>query len=316
MDRTSPQDLRLFTYNVNWDAIFPDGDPDNHSWREADNSEAFRRLIAVTAPDIACIQEINPDRDPGQVSAIFDEILPLDGGEKWQAISDYDTVIVSKYTLQTDGYELYTPNTPYHLNQAAALVDLPDEIYPQNDFYLICAHFKSSGDQVSIATRQNQADTLIRQAGDLKTPGDYIDLPTGTPFVFAGDFNVYDTDPAHHLETLVTGDIVYEEQFGGDVEPDWDDTWLTDALPSHQGEGEFFYTWRDDSDPYNPGALDRVIYSDSVMSVANSFVLDTTTLSPELLAQFNLEANDVVLDPSVGTYDHLPIIVDFQFSGN
>ena len=33
------------------------------------------------------------------------------------------------------------------------------------------------------------------------------------------------------------------------------------------------YTWRNDTDPFNPGALDRIIYLDSVLSVENAFVL-------------------------------------------
>jgi len=313
MDKPSAEDIRLFNYNVNWDAIFPDGDPENHDWREADKSEAFKRLIAAVSPDIACLQEINPDRNPAEVADIFDEVLPLDGGAHWYAISDYDTVIVSRYELLTDGFTLYVPPAANYLSQAAALVDLPDVAYSQGDFYLICAHFKSSGDQASINRRQDQADTIIRQVADLRTPGDHIDLPANTPFVFAGDFNVYNTDPAHHLETLVTGDIDDENQFGADIQPDWDDTWLTDLLPSHQDEGEFFYTWRDDSDVFDPGPLDRIIYSDSVITVTNSFILNTNALSPEQLSQYGLQAEDVLLVPESGVYDHFPMIADFTF---
>lgn len=316
MDKRSPQDIRLLNYNVNWDAIFPDGDPDNHQWRDADKSEAFRRILAAVSPDIACIQEINPDRNPSQVSQIFDQVLPLDGGARWQAVSVYDKVIVSRFDLLTDGYEMYYPPLEFDLEQAAALVDLPDDLYSQQDIYLICAHFKSAGGEENINKRQTQADVIIRQVADLRTFGDYIDMPADTPFVFAGDFNVYNTDPAHHLETLITGDIVDEDRFGADLEPDWDDTWLADALPSHNGEGAFFYTWRDDDSSFDPYPLDRIIYADSVMSASNAFVLNTKTLSAQLLGRYGLQENDVLLVPETGTYDHLPMIIDFAFVGN
>ena len=44
------------------------------------------------------------------------------------------------------------------------------------------------------------------------------------------------------------------------------------------------YTWRNDTDPFNPAALDRIIYSDSVLGVENAFVLNTMLLSDEALA--------------------------------
>lgn len=313
IDKVSPEDVRLFTYNVNWDSIFPDGDPENYQWRLADKSEAFRRLIAATSPDIACLQEINPDRDAGAVSAIFDEVLPLEGNAKWQAVSVYDTVIVSRFDLQSDGYELYIPPYQWGLGQAAALIDLPDDEYAQTDLYLVCSHFAASGDPESINQRQSQADVIIRQAGDMKTTGDYIDLAPDTPFVFAGDFNVYGNSPAYHLETLLTGDIVNEELFGEDVALDWDGTWLTDVLPSHNGGERYFYTWRNDVSDGEPFPLDRVIYSDSVMAVSHAYVLDTRTMSGELLQGYGLQADDVLIIPEDGMYDHFPMIVDFSF---
>lgn len=315
MDKVAIEDIRLFDYNVNWDSIFPDDDPENHEWRSAEKVDEFRRLIQAVSPDIACLQEINPDRDPGEVSAIFDEVLPLGGTQQWQAVSVHDSVIVSKYQILTDGYGMSAPYSAQDLLQAAALIDLPDDSY-QTDLYLICAHFAAYGDQEAINKRQTQADALMQQVEDLKTIGDDVDLVPDTPFVLAGDFNVYSTDPAHHLVTMVTGDIVYENQFGADIQPDWDDTDLTDVQPSHQGEGLEFYTWRDDDSGFDAFPLDHVIYSDSVMSVSNAFILNTKSLDSAYLMQYDLQEDDIMIDPSTGVYDHLPIVVDFVISGN
>jgi endonuclease/exonuclease/phosphatase family metal-dependent hydrolase len=316
LDKPSPQHIRLLNYNVNWDSIFPDDDPQNQEWRSVEKVDAFRRLIRAVRPDIACIQEINPARDAGQVSAIFDEILPLDGGDVWQATSYRDNVIVSRYDLATEGYELYGPPDYHELPQAAALVDLPDAEYGGVDIYLICVHFWAFGGEENILIRQHQADVIISQVRDFKTPGDQIDLAGGTPFIFTGDFNIYDTDPAYHLTTLLTGDIVAEELFGADLQPDWDDTSLADVMPGHNGLQEDFYTWRNDDSGYNPGLLDRIIYSDSVMWVSNAFILNTGTLSESDLAAFGLVADDIMMNADTGYYDHLPMVADFVVGGN
>lgn len=305
MNRPAEENLRVLNYNVLWDSIFPDGDPDNHPWRNTDKSQAFRRLLAAIQPDIACLQEINTLRDPADVSAIFDEVLPLLDGERWRAVKGTDNVIVSRFDLLLDGYQLKLSA------EAAALVDLPDAIYGQTDLYMICAHFKSAGSLFDIATRQLEADLLISQVRDFKTAGGRIDLPLGTPFILLGDFNVYDTDPHYHLTTLLTGDIVNEDKYGADVNPDWDDTDLSDALPSHNGRGELFYTWRNDAEVFAPYPLDRIVYSDSVLLIANQFILNTMLLTVGELALLGLEADDVVINVEKGNYDHFPMVVDF-----
>jgi hypothetical protein len=40
-------------------------------------------------------------------------------------------------------------------------------------------------------------------------------------------------------------------------------------------------------------------------------VLNTMLMAPELLAAYGLEADDVLLDPISGYYDHLPLVADF-----
>ena len=306
LEKESPRQLRLLCYNVNWDSIFPDGDPDNHPWREYDMSEEFVRILTAVQPDIVCLQEINDARDPQDVADILETVLPLGPGRSWQAHKGSDNVIATPFALSL----LRTDTTPTtNRGQAMALLDLPDATFP-HDLYLMNAHFKASGGSSNIARRQQHADAIIHWIDDIKTPGGYINLPAGTPVITLGDLNVYDTDPHLHLYTLITGDVDNEATYGPDAPPDWDDTDNTDTLPLHNGVGPDFYTWRNDSDPYNPGALDRIIYPDSAMAVAHSFVLNTTIMTPAELQAAGLEVNDVVLYPYGGNFDHLPLIVD------
>jgi endonuclease/exonuclease/phosphatase family metal-dependent hydrolase len=314
LHKPSPQHLRVMNFNPYWDSIFPDDDPQNDRWRQHGKSAEFVRIVQAVQPDILCLQEINPARDPQQVADILAAVLPRGQGESWHAHSGEDNVIAARFDLLLRDSERVIPGTSTGFGHAVALVDLPDAEYAQ-DLYLVCAHFKSQGGQANIEARQAHADAIVHWMRDLETPGGTVDLPAGTPIVVLGDFNVYDTDPAYHLTTLLTGDIVNEANYGPDTPPDWDGTPLADALPRHNGTGEETYTWRDDTQPYNPGALDRILYTDSVLSVDHAFVLNTMAMAEADLEAAGLEAGDVLLNPSTGHYDHLPLVVDVALRG-
>jgi endonuclease/exonuclease/phosphatase family metal-dependent hydrolase len=306
----APDAVRVLSFNPYWDSIFPDTIPEDQFVPRYDKAAAFRRIAAATAPDLFCLQEIAPARDPRQVAGILDEVLPL-ASSGWQVQQGQDTVIASRYPLSLRDTVLVYRGVGYSLGHAMALVDLPDERY-DHDLYVICAHFMSQGGEENIAARQAHADRIIAWLADARSPGGEVDLPPGTPFLVLGDLNVYDTDPAHHLTTLLTGDVSDEERFGPDAPPDWDGTDLGDVLPRHNGSGDETYTWRDDTQQFNPGVLDRILYSDSALTLVSSFVLNTATLDAATLAAAGLEAADVALDLAAGNYDHLPLVADFR----
>lgn len=312
LNKSSPQHIRLLSFNVGWDSIFSDNDPQNHEWRQDNAQAAFLRILKAVEPDILCLQEINPERDPQQIAGILDEALPLSAGQKWQAHSGLDNVIATRFDLSMLGEETIQSAGLTNFGHVMALVDLPDAEYKQ-DIYMICAHFKSAGGLANIQARQAQADAIIGWIGDIQTPGGEIDMPLSTPIMVLGDLNVYDTDPAHHLTTLLSGDIKDEGKYGGDISPDWDNTSLADVLPHHNGAGAATYTWRDDTQEFNPGELDRILYTDSVLQVKNAFVLNTASMTEGELESAGLEAGDVALDLGSGRYDHLPIVVDISF---
>lgn len=303
--------LRVLSYNVNWDSIFEPGDPQNHDLRTFSKGQAFDRVIRALNPDIVCLQEINPERDPAQISARIERILG--DGSTWQAVSTRDNVIATRFDLEAEGYGLIPGSFVDNVPQAAALVDLPDALYGPVDIFVICAHFKAGGSLGDILQRVRQGDMIMSNVRDLTTPGGEFDVLPGTPLLVMGDFNIYETDDHEHLHTLLTGDINREERYGPDFSPDWDGSALADAQPSHNGAGSEYYTWRDDQAFFETGLLDRIIYSDSVLSLSNSFILNTAALSPQALEQYGLQEYDVVLNPATGYFDHLPLVVDFAF---
>lgn len=299
--------LRVMSYNINWDSIFPSDDPLNHDLRAFDRREAFGRILRAIQPDVLCLQEINERRSAQALGDFLGQVL---GTMPWKAAKARDSVIASRFALQTAGYQMVTHSAIYALDQAAALVDLPDAEYAP-DLYVLCAHFKSGGALEDVRLRGQQADVIMAHVRDFASPGGEIDLQAGTPFIILGDFNVYDTEPAQHLSTLLQGDIQNEDRYGEDLKPDWDASALTDASPSHNAEGIEYYTWRNDAEPFRPGTLDRILYSDSVLEVRKAFVLNTRLMTEADLAASGLLADDVLLDPASGYYDHLPLVADF-----
>jgi len=313
LGRPSPDTIRVMSYNINWDSIFPEDDPQNHELREFSRQGAFGRVLRAVRPDILCLQEINYLRGAADLGEFLSAEMEA-ADEQWSVVNVRDTVIASRFELIEEGYELVTGSVLPDLDQAAGLVDLPDGQYGPSDLYLICTHFKAGGTLADILLRGRQADAIAAHVGDFTTPGGELDLVPHTPFLILGDFNVYDTDPALHLRTLLRGDIANEDQFGEDVQPDWDGTPLSDALPTHNALGRANYTWRNDSLPFSEGELDRVLYSDSVLVMESGFVLNTLLLADEVLAAHDLRLNDVLLDASTGYFDHLPVVVDFTLA--
>jgi endonuclease/exonuclease/phosphatase family metal-dependent hydrolase len=305
VDRQDPADLRLVTYNVNWDSIFPDNDPNNHSWRAHDMVDEFRRVVTALNPDIMCLQEINPSRDAQDVADILDAVIPLGGGARWQAAIGSSNVIVARYPLSLLS-DVTVP--PGQRAQSMALVDLPNGTYDR-DIYIINEHYKCCGGSGNEAKRQQQSDAIVNWMRDARTPGESIDLPAGTLMVALGDLNI--VEGPGPLNTLLTGDIFDEGTYGNDSPPDWDGSDAADGHPWHNGVGPDDYTWRNDNGSYAPGRLDYVVFTDSAATLAHRFVLNTTTMTQGDLNATGLQAFDVVPDPP-GYFDHLPVVVDLR----
>ena len=309
IDREQETDLRVTTYNIEWNSIFPDV---NES-----RAAKFARIIPVLNPDILALQEIgtNPgDRDkPGSRKRTADDVLdlmsqiaPLPHGGTWHVFQGGDNVIVSKFPLKMTATRT---DPPGQRDLAMALVDLPDASF-KFDVYILANHFKCCDAEKNDPLRQQQADAIVNWLRDARTPGGSIDLPTGTAIVALGDLNI--VGAFQPVQTLLDGDIIDEQKYGADFKPDWDDTSLADAHPLRNMAGPEDYTWRDDTSKYAPGRLDYIIFTDSVLDPVKKFVLDTTAMSPEDLAAAGLEKLDTAKDDEGKRCDHLPVVVDFR----
>jgi len=291
--------VRLVTWNIYRDSIFPE------AGRAVDVADAnrpaqFARVVRAVRPDVLCLQQVTvPSR---RSAALLDQILPLGGDTKWQAFATADTVVLSRFALGARGGGVAGTDLPPR-GYAMAVVDAP-----AGELFVVCAHFQSGDQPVDVAARRQQAGMVVKAIRDQRGGGSPAPLPPRTPFVILGDLNAIPGDTPF-LDVLVSGGAAPTTD-GGVEGLDWDGSALTDARPHHNVTGAETYTWRNDLDAYPPSALDRILYSDSVLQSLNQFVLDTTAMSYGQLTRWGMRSTDVMKDPQAGVHDHFPLVID------
>jgi len=145
IDRFEPTDLRVVTFNIWLNTIFPNENPTQ--------AEKFARVVNALDPDILNLQEIRSSA--ADVANLLDSIAPLANGN-WQVHKGgRGTVIASKYPLSMleTSIDPTAPRPP-----AVALVDLPDAQF-ERDFYIINHHyvFGSAADREEQRLRNSDA---------------------------------------------------------------------------------------------------------------------------------------------------------------
>jgi autotransporter-associated beta strand protein len=302
LDR-SGADVRVVSFNVNWDSIFTYSNPTR--------AAGFSRLAAAIAPDVWAFQELGtaPVGQSGSTAAdlknLLDAVQPIPNG--WNVFKANELALVSRWPLAKQVGNI-TP-TGYK-RVSAALVDLPDAEFPV-DLYVINAHYRCCGGTTNDPFRQIDSDAIVSWMRDARTPGGSVELPYATPMIALGDLNL--VGGQQPLSTLVSGDIQNSARYGADSPPDWDAGPNEVLNATHNGAaGGETYTWRNDLDVFAPGRLDYMVYTDSMLSPSKGFVLNTAAMSPEDLAATGLQPFDSLYDGSRGYYDHLPLVMDFR----
>ena len=51
LKKTSSEHIRVMSYNVGWDSIFPDDDPQNNQWRRDSRGIEFTRILRAVKPE-------------------------------------------------------------------------------------------------------------------------------------------------------------------------------------------------------------------------------------------------------------------------
>ena len=282
LDRDLPEHIRLASYNIEGDGLFDGGS------REL----ALERIFQAIDADVFIINEVW-DSSAAAVLSKVEQFLPSGTGQSWYAIKrDNGNVIVSRYPI-LQSWEVY----PGH-RITAALLDLGAG--QSDDLLVIANHWRCcSADDL----RQDEADATIAFLRDARTPGGVINLAENTPVLFGGDLNLVGW--RQQLDTIISGDIQDESQFGNDSAPDWDGSDFAQPL-TRQTDARASYTWRKDYSSYYPGMLDYILFTDSNLDLHNHFVLETRTMTTGSLSAAGLMAGD-----TESASDHAPRVADF-----
>ncbi len=279
----TPETVRLMTYNVLHDGLMD-------QTRKPD----FEQLLAAIQPDIITFNECW-ETTSDQAALFLNQTF---SGQNWKCIKADEGNITCSVFEQ----EKFWP-----VLQGARITAVQYKL-PQNlgdHFIVINSHLKCCD---ADDKRQKQADALIAFILDGISQGGTVDFPDLSPFVISGDLNLVGDE--QQLKTLKTGEIVNTNLYGSGDHPDWDNSQIHDEIAKHT-DAPMAYTWRNDDSDYWPGRLDFHIFSNSVMSVAKSFVVCTDNMSDERLAHYNL-----LRENTGNASDHLPRVTDFMIQTN
>lgn len=279
MKKQGDEYLRVMTYNVLFDNLF-----------ESSKEANYRRIFQTAEPDLIGFCEIY-DHTSRQAANKVESFLPLGEGEEWyNSKANPDIIVVSKFpvleSFQIDG-------------NGAFLIDATSK-YNTNLLFLVAHPPCCNNNEV----RQKEIDHMMGFVRDAMQEGGELTIEEDTPIIIGGDMNLVGYD--EQLETFLTGDIIYENLYGSDFTPDWDNSGLEDAKPFTTNT-PLTFTWYSPSSGFGPGRLDLIFYTGSVMELENSYTLFTKTLSTDTLTAYNLERGD-----SESASDHLPLVADFK----
>ncbi len=273
------EDIRLLTYNVLNDGLL-----------DEQRKLFFKKIIAETSPDIITFNECW-NSNAKQVENFLKDVFP---NQTWKCLkADEGNVTCSVF--EQERFWNVLPGARI----TAVQYKIPGE--KQKHFIVINTHLKCCN---SDDIRQNQADALAAFILDGVNKGGVLDFPDLCPFVISGDLNL--VGDAQQLKTLLSGEIMDTAKWGKGDHPDWDNSQLKDEIARHTDK-KMAYTWRNDQSDYWPGRLDYHLFSNSVMTVAKSFVLCTETMTKEHLDKYQFDPNTTSL-----ASDHLPRVSDFR----
>ena len=271
-------DIRIVSYNTWNDGIINE-----------ERQLHFKRILQALDPDVIALQE---HWDWDEIDDIIQSWFPED---EWHASWTYrDLVVLSRFPILEDANMISSERT------MAALLNTENEL--GTNLLLFNSHLSCCS---SNEDRQQQVDEFSSIWRDWVTEGaGPFDLEYGTPFVHVGDFNY--VGYRQQVETIRTGDIEDENEYGEDYLPDWDSSAIVDLFSRHAHK-RMGYTWRSDGSSFNPGKLDYIFYSDATIDTGNHYTLNTLAMDTETLNEYGLQWND-----TQEASDHLPRVFDIS----
>ena len=273
--RESKTDLRIMNWNVLRGANFSNPDP-------------FARTIAAINADVILLQELPETSTSEQVREFlarstlqvnWNVVLGTGGG-------DLRCAIASRLPMRETLQSIPMPDQPDRtLRVVGALIQQTGR-----HLLAVAVHLRCCGraggpeDQQRVLEVRTLSEAITGLMKEHQIDG----------IIITGDFNLVGTrDP---VEVMAAG-------------LDLDHTMLHIAHPLNL-DGLSHVTWADAKQPFAPGRLDFLLYSDSRLEINRSFVYDSQHLSARWLERYSVTAAD-----SRDASDHRPIVADVQWVG-
>ena len=284
--RQSPNHLRVLSQNVLRDELF-----------ENSAKPAYTRILQAIQPDIIGFQEIF-DHSSIATANLVETILQSSPNQNWFHANAISGIIcLSRYPIIASHR---IPGFQQSQGNGAFLIDTENAF--GSPLLYIVAHLPCCNNNTD---RQEEIDLILAFIRDAKAGLGPIPIEANTPILISGDMNL--VGPKSQQTSLITGDIWDENEYGDDLIPDWDGSPFIDAKPISTNQ-PLTNTWIRPFSDFNPGRLDYILYTGSVLDLQNAFVLNTETLPMDSLNQYNLLSSDISI-----ASDHLPIVADFTF---
>ncbi len=307
VDKLNASHVRVVTYNIGG---FINGFSDSGFQQVNDNGSLVwefiptnSRVVDALDADVWAFQEIN-GRSASDIQSAMNRADPLPGGASWNVFRFSNQVLASRHPFaDTDATLFGSPRSP-----TVATVDIPSA-QGSTDFRFFNVHLKAGGGSTNESRRIEDIDRIIEHLREVQIPGGRDDLPTNQPFVVLGDFNT--ASGSGPVNNLRLGDIDDEATYGPDSLLDWNSSALTQVASRHNGRESA--TWTFNNNGFT-SRLDYQIYSDSVTTLEQSFILNTRTMTSAERGATGLQFDDVLFDASSNRWDHLPMVVDYSTS--
>jgi endonuclease/exonuclease/phosphatase family metal-dependent hydrolase len=243
-----------------------------------ENPQAFSRVLDAINPDVILYQEwFNTPSDQVQ------SWLNTHAGTGWQVHmpSPQAGVAIATRERIITTYESVIPpsNTGRPARGVAALIDTDAGELLAISVHLKCCGSAGSEEDTKRIEQAKSINAFVRSVHK-KHPNAKV--------VIAGDFNLVGSyEPMSAMIDSLGID-------GRDLS----------TINAQQIGDASMVTWNDEKSRFSPGRLDWMLIDESMSQAANSFILDTRSLSNESLEAVGLYADDSKAS------DHLPIVID------
>jgi endonuclease/exonuclease/phosphatase family metal-dependent hydrolase len=265
--------------------------------------EPFARVLRALRPDVLLLTELT-DKESAEVIESWLRTHLAEEGEDpqqaWEVLfgaggGNLRTAVASRLPLkEVPALERITwsdgPDRARDLRSAVALIEVGERRLLAAAIHLKCCGGMNTDEELTRLEEIQALRAALRQASLAGRQPSAARLTDA--LVIGGDLNLVGSfEP---LELLIEG-----------LDVDGTDLAVARAL---QLDGRTAGTWRDPAQPFTPGILDYITFSDSSLTAQRAFVLDTRDLSEGWLRSHGLEAAD-----TDHASDHLPVVLDLRW---